>query len=216
VPAGLAERRYVIALPDDYLGAHEVWALSATTRSELDGVAGVPVHAVPLPVPDVAPLDPVTREAARDELDWPDKPDAVVFVTVVDHAHERADNALGAGTAFVRAFPERQDVRLLMLVEGADEHQAACRTAAHWPPPTTSGSSWWKQASAAESVEWLNTADCLLAPHRVERGWRGPYRSRHRGRRRARHPGDRRRQRRHERTAAPGRCATRPDRPGRP
>ncbi|HEY0806541.1 MAG TPA: glycosyltransferase, partial [Pseudonocardiaceae bacterium] len=169
VPAGLAERRYVIALPDDYLGAHEVWALSATTRSELDGVAGVPVHAVPLPVPDVAPLDPVTREAARDELDWPDKPDAVVFVTIVDHAHERADNALGAVTAFVRAFPERQDVRLLMLVEGADEHQAAAERL-RMATADDERIELVEQASAAESVEWLNTADCLLAPHRVERG----------------------------------------------
>jgi FkbM family methyltransferase len=169
VPSGMAQRRYVIALSDDCRGAHEIWTLSATARSELDGVAGVPVHAVPLPVPDVEPLDPVTREAARDELDWPDKPDAVVFVTIADHAHERVDNALGAVTAFVTAFPERQDVRLLVLVDGAHEHQAAAERL-RMATSDDERIELVEQASAAESLEWLNTADCLLAPHRVERG----------------------------------------------
>jgi len=170
VPAGLSQRRYVIALAENHDGAHEIWALSAATRSELDGVAGVPVHTIPLPVPDAEPLDPVTRAAARDELGWPDKPDAVVFVAVVDHAHERADNALGAVAAFARAFPDdRPDVRLLLLVDGAAEHQAAAERL-RMATADDDRIELVEQGSATERASWLDTADCLLAPHRVERG----------------------------------------------
>ncbi len=169
VPAGLAQRRYVVALPDDYRGAHEIWTLSAVTRSELDGVAGVPVHVIPLPVPDVEPLDPVTRQAARDEVGWPDKPDAVVFAAVADHGYERSDNALGAVTAFTRAFPDRPDVRLLLLVDGVDEHQAAAERL-RMAIADDDRIELVEQGSAPDRDEWLNTADCLLAPHRVERG----------------------------------------------
>lgn len=174
VPAGLAQRRYVIAVPDDtgavsgYLGAHEIWTLSAATRSELDGVAGVPVHAVPLPVPEVAALDSVTRHAARDEVGWPDKPDTVVFAAVADHAHERADNALGAVTAFTGAFPDRHDVRLVLLVNGAADHQAAAERL-RMATGDDDRIELVEQATATEHAEWLNTADCLLALHRTDR-----------------------------------------------
>lgn len=169
VPVGLAQRRYVVALPDDCLGAHEIWALSAAKRSELDGVAGVPVHTIPLPVPDVEPLDSVTRQAARDEVGWPDKPDAVVFAVVADHAYERADNALGAVTAFARAFPDRPDVRLLLLIDGVTQHQAAAERL-RMATADDDRIELVEQGSATERAEWLNTADCLLTPHRVERG----------------------------------------------
>lgn len=170
VPAGLPQRRYVIALASNHAGAHEIWALSAATRSELDGVAGVPVHMIPLPVPDAEPLDPVTRAAARDELGWPDKPDAVVFVAVVDHAHEPADNALGAVAAFARAFPDdRPDVRLLLLVDGAAEHQAAAERL-RMATADDDRIELVEQGSATERAAWLDTADCLLAPNLVEPG----------------------------------------------
>jgi FkbM family methyltransferase len=172
VPSGLAQRRYVIATPDDtgavsaYRGANEIWTLTQAARSELDGVLGLPVHAVALPVPDTEYVDRVKRQAARDEIGWPDKPDAVVFAAFADHAHERADNAVGVVAAFSRAFPERQDVRLLMLISGADDHPAAAerlRLAA----VDDDRVELVEQATAAERTTWLDTADCLLALHRA-------------------------------------------------
>jgi FkbM family methyltransferase len=172
VPSGLAARRYVIATPDDtgsvtaYRGANEVWTLTRAARSELDGVLGLPVHAVPLPVRDTDQLDPLRRQAARDEVGWPDKPDAVVFAAVVDHAHERADNALGVVTAFGRAFVDRTDVRLVVLVSGADTHQAAAERL-RLATSDDDRIELVEQASEAERTTWLHTSDCLLALHRA-------------------------------------------------
>lgn len=172
VPTGLAQRRYVIATPDDtgavaaYRGAHEIWTLTQAARSELDGVIGLPVHAVPLPVPDTDPVDRVARQAARDAVDWPDKPDTIVFAAFVDHAHERADNGIGVVAAFSRAFPERQDVRLLMLVTGAADHPAAAERL-RLATVDDDRVALVEEASAAERATWLDTADCLLALHRA-------------------------------------------------
>jgi FkbM family methyltransferase len=172
VPSGLAARRYVIATPDDtgsvtaYRGADEVWTLTQAARSELDGVLGLPVHAVPLPVRDTDQLDPERRQAARDEVGWPDKPDAVVFAAVVDHGHERADNALGVVTAFGRAFADRTDVRLVLLVSGADTHLAAAERL-RLATADDDRVELVEQASDAERVTWLHTSNCLLALHRA-------------------------------------------------
>jgi FkbM family methyltransferase len=172
VPSGLAARRYVIATPDDtgsvtaYRGASEVWTLTQVARSELDGLLGVPVHTVALPVPETGELDATARQAARDEVGWPDKPDDVVFAAVIDHEHERADNALGVVTAFGRAFPDRTDVRLLLLVSGADSQPAAAerlRLAA----VEDDRIELVEQASAEQRATWLDTADCVLALHRA-------------------------------------------------
>lgn len=171
VPAGLAQRRHVIATPDDtgtvsaYRGAHEVWTLTHAARSELDGVIGLPVHVVPLPVPEADEIDTVERQAARDELGWPDKPDAFVFTAFVDHAHERADNALGVVTAFGRAFPDDTDVRLLLLVSGADRHPAAAERL-RLATADDDRVELVEQATPAERTVWLGTTDCVLALHR--------------------------------------------------
>ncbi len=172
VPTGLAQRRYVIATPDDtgavsaYRGAHEVWTLSQAARSELDGVLGLPVHAVPLPVSDAEHVDGVRRQAARDGIGWPDKPDDVVFTALVDHAHERADNAVGVVAAFGRAFPERQDVRLLMLVSNAAEHPAAAERL-RLSAVDDDRIHLVEGGSPDERLTWLDTANCLLALHRA-------------------------------------------------
>lgn len=172
VPTGLAQRRYVIATPDDtgavsaYRGAHEVWTLSQAARSELDGVLGLPVHAVPLPVPEAEYVDRVSRQAARDEIGWPGKPDAVVFTAFVDHAHERADNAVGVVATFGRAFPERPDVRLLMLVSGAADHPAAAERL-RLATVDDDRVELVEQATPAERATWLATSNCLLALHRA-------------------------------------------------
>lgn len=172
VPSGLAQRRYVIATPDDtgavsaYRGANEVWTLTASARSELDGVIGLPVHAIPLPVRDPGPIDPAARQAARDDVGWPDKPDTIVFAAFVDHAHERADNAVGVVAAFGRAFPERHDVRLLVLVSGAGHHPAAAERL-RLATADDDRVELVEDATREERVTWLDTADCLLALHRA-------------------------------------------------
>ncbi|HEX3648172.1 MAG TPA: FkbM family methyltransferase, partial [Pseudonocardiaceae bacterium] len=130
VPGGLAHRRHVVAMPDDtgaiaHRGADEIWTLTEAARSELDSATKLPAHVIPLPVPDLPVTDHVARQAARDQLGWPGKPDTVVFAAVVDHAHERADNAFGVVGAFARTFTDRTDVRLLLLVDGVDQHEAA-------------------------------------------------------------------------------------------
>lgn len=169
VPAALAGRRYLIALPDDTgttgRGADEVWTLTRSAQSELDGVLGVPVYVVPLPVADAEPLDRVDRQAARDELGWPGKPDTVVFAAVVDHGHEIADNAIGLLTAFGQAFPDRTDVRLLLLGDGVDQHDAAAERL-RLACADDERVELVEQPTAAEGTRWLVTADCLLALHR--------------------------------------------------
>jgi FkbM family methyltransferase len=174
VPAGLVRRRYVIAAPDadgalsSFRGADEAWTLTQTARAELDGVIGLPVHAIPLPVLDVEPVDVTARENARTLMSWPDKPDAVVFVAVVDHANERVDNAVGTVTAFTAAFADRNDVRLLILVDGADRHPEAAERL-RLATADDDRVELVEQASPEERPLWLDTADCLLALHRSER-----------------------------------------------
>ncbi len=171
VPAGLAQRRYVIVLPDDrgavaHRGADEVWTLTHAAQSELDGALGLPTHVVPLPVPELPPLDRVARQAARDELGWPGKPDTVVFAAVVDHAHERADNALGVVTAFATAFTDRTDVRLMLLVSGVDQHEAAAERL-RLAGADDERIELVEQPDTDERTTWLAAADCLLALHRT-------------------------------------------------
>ncbi|HEY1570739.1 MAG TPA: FkbM family methyltransferase [Pseudonocardiaceae bacterium] len=171
VPSGLAHRRHVVALPDDtgsiagYRGADEIWTLTRAAQSELDSATSLPVHAIPLPVPDLPVIDHGTRQAARGRLGWPEKPDAVVFAAVVDHAHERADNALGVVTAFADTFAGRTDVALLLLVDGVAQHEAAAerlRLAAGDDDRVAL----IEQRPSEDRTAWLDTADCLLALHR--------------------------------------------------
>ncbi|HKN99616.1 MAG TPA: FkbM family methyltransferase, partial [Pseudonocardiaceae bacterium] len=168
VPSGLARRRHVVALPDDtgtitgHRAADEAWTFTEAARSELDGAASVNV--IPLPVPDLPVTDDVARQAARDRLGWPGKPDTVVYAAVVDHAHERADNALGVVGAFTRTFTDRADVRLLVLVDGVDQHDAAAER-------LRLAASDDDRIALVEQPEdrdvWLDAANCLLALHRA-------------------------------------------------
>lgn len=164
VPSGLARRRYVVALPDDtgevtgHRAADEAWTLTEAARSELDSANSPPVHVIPLPVPDLPVTGEVARQLARDRLGWPGKPDTVVFAAVVDLACERADDALGA---FTMTFADRTDVRLLLLVDGVDRHDAAerLRLAASDDDRVA------LVERPADRNAWLDTANCLLALH---------------------------------------------------
>ena len=117
--------RYVVAVrtgPGPISGqqdVNEVWVTSETTRAALEQTVSVPVRTITLPVLD----RPVREEAARaSSRSAHNIGDEVVFTTVVDHAAERVGNALGAVSAFLAAFPDRQDVLLILAVSGSAEY----------------------------------------------------------------------------------------------
>ena len=171
-PPGLAQRRYLIAVPADPAeaptGVDETWTLSRSTAAQLDGATGgAPVHALVLPVPDPGERTGETRETARAEVNWPEPADAFVFAVLADHAHEHADNVIGAVSAFVTAFPDRADVRLLLIVDGGAAHPEAAerlRLAIAADDRITLV----EQPSPEHRARWLTTADCVLSLHRAD------------------------------------------------
>ncbi|HEY0497437.1 MAG TPA: glycosyltransferase, partial [Kutzneria sp.] len=117
--------RYVVAVrtgPGPIGGPtepNEVWVTSETTRLALEQTITVPVRTITLPVLDRPAREEAARASSRSAHNIGDE---VVFATVVDHAAERVGNALGAVSAFLAAFPDRQDVLLLLAVSGSAEH----------------------------------------------------------------------------------------------
>ncbi|MFB9570162.1 FkbM family methyltransferase [Saccharopolyspora hordei] len=120
VPAG----RYVIDVRAGSAGsddAAETWVLSESSRAAARR-AGATTRVITLPAPEREPVDLPTRKGARARLGLSDE---FVVATCADHSAERADNALGVVSAFRVAFPERDDVRLLVDVTGAEEFPEA-------------------------------------------------------------------------------------------
>ncbi|GAA3439475.1 FkbM family methyltransferase [Kutzneria kofuensis] len=126
--ASAPAERYVVAVrtgPGPVGGpadVNEVWVTSETTRAALEQTVSVPVRAITLPVLDRPAREEAARAASRSAHNIGDE---VVFATVVDHAAERVGNALGSVSAFLAAFPDRQDVLLLLAVSGSAEHPEA-------------------------------------------------------------------------------------------
>jgi FkbM family methyltransferase len=118
--------RYVVAVQTgpvtDPGDANEVWVTSETTRATLEQTSAIPVRTIALPVLDRPVREQAARTAARSAHNIGDE---VVFATVVDHATERVGNALGSVSAFMAAFPDRQDVLLLLAVSGSADHPEA-------------------------------------------------------------------------------------------
>ncbi|TDD03503.1 FkbM family methyltransferase [Saccharopolyspora terrae] len=121
VPAG----RYVIDVHTGSGGldsdAAETWVLSESSRAAVRR-NGVKTRVVTLPAPERERIDLPTRKGARARFELSEE---FVIAAHVDHAAERADNALGLVSAFLTAFAERDDVRLLMAVNGASHHPEA-------------------------------------------------------------------------------------------
>ncbi|SHG92763.1 FkbM family methyltransferase [Streptoalloteichus hindustanus] len=164
--------RYVVEVcPDasadaDLRGVNELWVLSEAARRDLDSL-GVPVRAVPLPVADPGEPDPAARAAARAELGLAEE--HVVFVGAADHGEERRGNVLGLVSAFLSAFPDRDDVRLVLAMTSAREHPEAAerlRLATVTDPRVR------LVEPAAPDVDdtlsrLLTAADCVAALHRA-------------------------------------------------
>ncbi|AOS65178.1 FkbM family methyltransferase [Actinoalloteichus hymeniacidonis] len=140
--------------------AAELWVLSETTRSRMPH-AGRPVRVLPLPVPEVGQIDLPARKAARARLGLDD---GMVFAALVDHADERRDNALGLVGTFLAAFPDRPEVRLVLRVSGAREHQEGAErlrlaTAADRRVVLL-------DASKVDRDGLIDAADCIVSLHR--------------------------------------------------
>jgi FkbM family methyltransferase len=172
---GLADRRYLVAVPADSgepaggrdQRVDETWTLSRSTAAQLDGVTGTPVHPIVLPVRDPGERDAAARDAARAEVSWPKPADAFVFAALADHAHERADNALGAVSAFVAAFPDRADVRLLLVVDGGSDYPEAAERL-RLATATDDRIRLVERPDSDLRERWLATADCVVSLHRAD------------------------------------------------
>lgn len=102
--------------------ATEVWVLSEASLLAMRGRSGPPARVVTLPLLDSGPIDVPTRKAARARYGVSEE---FVVGAFADHGDERQDNVLGLVSAFFAAFPEREDVRLLVGVTGAEDHPEA-------------------------------------------------------------------------------------------
>lgn len=119
VPSG----RHVVDIGDEVSSeTAEIWVLSETSRTAVRRGNRIPVRTIAVPVPDAAPVDRPTRKGARARLGLSDE---FVVGALVDHEDERHDNALGLVTAFLAAFPDRADVRLVVAVAGAGDRPEA-------------------------------------------------------------------------------------------
>ncbi|WP_433871959.1 FkbM family methyltransferase [Saccharopolyspora sp. CA-218241] len=99
----------------------ETWVLSESSRAAARRTGAV-ARVLPVAAVDHEPVDLPTRKAARARFGISEE---YVVAAAVDHAVERTDNAVGLVSAFLAAFPDRDDVRLLIAVSGADDHPEA-------------------------------------------------------------------------------------------
>ncbi|MCO1582717.1 FkbM family methyltransferase [Crossiella sp. SN42] len=163
-PSPPADRYVISVLPEPGARpgpASELWVASDTSRNALQRTGWPPVRTVPLPVVDRGAVDAETRGAARDRLGLAD---GVVFAATVDHSAERQGNALGLVAAFLAAFPDRHDVHLLLLVNGAQQHPEAAerlRLATASDPRII-------LVEETRGDALLDAADCVVSLHRAE------------------------------------------------
>lgn len=162
VPAG----RYVI---DVHAGgaqttdAAETWVLSESSRAVVRR-AGTKTRVVALPAPEREPVGLAARKGARARFELSDE---FVVVAHVDHAAERAANALGVVSAFITAFPERQDVRLVLGVDGSDDHPEA---AERLRLATAADPRIQLVETDVDLGQLLAAADCFASLHRADAG----------------------------------------------
>ncbi|MFI0463618.1 FkbM family methyltransferase [Saccharopolyspora sp. 5N102] len=162
VPAG----RYVIDVHNgavDTADVAETWVLSESGRAAARR-NGTKTRVVALPAPERDRIDLPTRKGARAKFGLSDE---FVFGAFVDHAAERADNALGVVSAFLAAFPERDEVRLLIGVLGAVDHPEA---AERLRLATATDSRVLLVEEDLDLHPLLSASDCFVSLHRGEAG----------------------------------------------
>uniref|UniRef100_UPI00036A85ED FkbM family methyltransferase n=1 Tax=Actinoalloteichus spitiensis TaxID=252394 RepID=UPI00036A85ED len=142
-------------------GVSELWVLSEASRRLAARGTNRPVRTVLLPVADRGEVDEAARAAARARCGVPE---GVVFCSAADHADERRTNPLGVVAAFLAAFPDRRDVRLVLRVSGAadfPESAERLRLATANDPRVLL----FAAADLAQD-DLVDIADCVVSLHR--------------------------------------------------
>lgn len=164
VPAGrhLIDVRLDARASDD---AAETWVLSETSRHAVrlaSGSTGSVARVLTLPVPDEGQVLLSTRKGVRARYGFSDE---FVVGTGVDHSDERQANVLGVVSAFLTAFPDRQDVRLLVGVGGSGSDPEA---AERLRLATASDPRIVLVEDETERADLFRAVDCALSLHRAE------------------------------------------------
>ncbi|WP_081715169.1 FkbM family methyltransferase [Actinoalloteichus caeruleus] len=142
-------------------GVSELWVLSEASRRLAARGTNRPVRTVVLPVADRGEIDETARAAARAR--W-GIPEGTVFCSSADHADERRTNPLGVVAAFLAAFPDRRDVRLVLRVSGAadfPESAERLRLATANDPRVLLFA-----AADLTADDLVDIADCVVSLHR--------------------------------------------------
>lgn len=168
VPAG---HHLVDVRPDGVAGtasaterADEIWVLSEASRQAVARTSGLPVHVIALPQPDPGDVGLAARKGARARLGLSDE---FVVGAFVDHADERKGNVLGLVNAFFGAFPDREDVRMVVAVSGSgDAPEAAERLRL----ATTADSRISLLESDDRDTVVTVASDCVASLHRADGG----------------------------------------------
>lgn len=164
VPAG----RHLIDVSPDARGpgeAAETWVLSETSRHAVrlaGGSGGSVTRVLALPVPDEGQVLLSTRKGVRARYGFSEE---FVVGAGVDHADERQGNVLGVVSAFLTAFPDREDVRLLIGVggTGADPEAAERLRLATASDPRVV-----LVEDETERADLFRAVDCAVSLHRAE------------------------------------------------
>ncbi|GAB3297507.1 FkbM family methyltransferase [Parasphingorhabdus pacifica] len=144
--------------------ANETWVLSEAARRTVRRGGSGPTRVVSLPLLDPGCVELPARKAARARFGFDDE---FVIGAFAEHADERQDNVLGLVNAFVTAFAERDDVRLLISVADADEYPEAAerlRLATVIDPRVVL----LEDGTDHESL--LSVSDCVASLHRADGG----------------------------------------------
>lgn len=99
--------------------AAETWVLPGSDATRVG--RGRPVRVVDLPVLQRDPVDLPERKGARARYGLSEE---FVVVTFADHSDEHSTNTIGVVNAFLAAFPEREDARLLIGTAGHNPEAA--------------------------------------------------------------------------------------------
>lgn len=164
VPAG----RHLIDVRPDARGpaqSTETWVLSETSRHAVrlaGGANGTITRVLSLPVPDEGQVLLSTRKGVRARYGFSDE---FVVGASIDHADDRQGNVLGVVSTFLAAFPDREDVRLLIGVGGADADPEA---AERLRLATAADQRVVLVEEEDERADVLPAADCAVSLHRAE------------------------------------------------
>lgn len=146
--------------------AAETWYLSETSRAGVRRSDG-PTRVVPIPAPNRESVSLPTRKGERARYGLSDE---FVVASAVDLGNEHADNALGLVNAFLSAFPESGEVRLLLRVTSAlvnPEAAERLRLATAADPRVLLDEA-VDTDGADEGAAVVTAADCVLSLPRAE------------------------------------------------